>query len=66
MAFDDRHVLSHIWDTTAPQGTMENASSPSLVHVCAIVCRSGMADANRWIVESHNVAADYLGAFGKP
>jgi hypothetical protein len=33
---------------------------------CAIVCRSGTAEANRWIAESHNVAADYLRAFGKP
>jgi hypothetical protein len=39
VAFDDCHVLSYIWDTTAPQGTMENASSPPLVHVYAIVCR---------------------------
>ena len=39
--------------------------SPPLVHVCAFVCRSGMAEANRWIAESHNVAADYLRAFGK-
>jgi DUF3047 family protein len=58
----DGHVLSYIWDTTAPQGTMENASSPPLAHVCAIVCRSGMADANRRIAESHNVGADYLRA----
>jgi len=67
VASDDRHALSYICDTTAPQGTMENASSPPLVHVVyAIVYRSGMADANRWIAESHNVAADYLRAFGQP
>jgi hypothetical protein len=66
VAFDERHVLSYIWDTTAPQGTMENASSPPLIHVYAIVCRSGMAEADRWIAESHNLAADYLRAFGKP
>ena len=65
VAFDDRHILTYIWDTTAPQGTMENASSPPLVHIYAIVCRSGMAEANRWIAESHNVAADYLKAFRK-
>jgi hypothetical protein len=65
VAFDDRRVLSYIWDTTAPQGTMENASSPPLVHIFAVVCRSGTAEANRWIAESHNIAADYLRAFGK-
>ena len=66
VAFDDRRVLSYIWDTTAPQGTMENASSPPLIRVFAIVCRSGMAEENRWIAENRNVAADYLKAFGKP
>lgn len=66
VAFDDRHVLSYIWDTTPPQGTMENASSTPLVHIYTIVCRPGIADANRWVAESHNVAADYLRAFGKP
>jgi hypothetical protein len=65
VAFDDRRILSYIWDTTAPQGTMENATSPPLVHVYAIVCRSGTAEANRWIPEAHNVAADYQKAFGK-
>lgn len=66
VAFDDRHILSYIWDTSAPQGTMQSASSLPLVHIFAIVCRSGTADANRWVAESHNVAADYLKAFGKP
>ena len=65
VAFDDRHVLTYIWDTTEPRGTMEKASSPPLMHIYAIVCRSGMADANRWVAESHNVGADYLKAFGK-
>lgn len=65
VAFEDRRVLSYIWDTTAPQGTMQNASSLPLVHIFAIVCRSGAAEANRWLSESHNVLSDYLKAFGK-
>ena len=39
MAFDDRRELSYTWDTTAAQRTMENARSPPLVQVYAIVCR---------------------------
>ena len=65
VAFDDRRVLSYLWDTSAPEGTMKTASSPPLVHIFAIVCRSGMNEANRWISESHNVAADYEKAFGR-
>lgn len=65
VAFADRHVLSYIWDTTAPKGAAENASSIPLVHVFAVVCQSGAATANRWVSESRNVAADYQRAYGK-
>lgn len=66
IAFSDRKVLSYIWDTNAPKGTMENASSIPLIHVYAVVCESGAAQANRWLSESRNVAADYERAYGKP
>jgi hypothetical protein len=65
VAFDDRHVLTYIWDSTAPQGTMQSVSAVPLVHIFAIVCRSGAADENRWLAESHNIAGDYVKAFGK-
>ena len=66
VAFEDRHIISYIWDSTAPQGLMESASFIPLVHIFAFVCRSGSADANQWLQESRNVAADYQKAFGKP
>jgi hypothetical protein len=66
VAFTDRKIITYIWDSTAPQGTMESASSIPLVHIFAIVCRSGGADANQWLQENRNVAADYQRAFGKP
>jgi hypothetical protein len=65
VAFADRHVVSYIWDSTAPKGLAENASYIPLVHVFAIVCESGNAAINRWISESHDVAADYRRAYGK-
>lgn len=64
IAFADKHVLSYIWDTTAPAGIMESASSIPLVHIFAVVCRSGPSDMNRWLVENRNVAGDYAKAFG--
>ncbi len=66
VAFADRHVLTYIWDTTAPAGTMESASSIPLVHVYAVVCRSGSGDLNRWLTENRNVARDYELAYGRP
>ena len=66
VAFTDRRIITYLWDSTAPAGTMESASSIPLVHIFAIVCRSGGGDANRWLQENRNVAADYQKAFGKP
>jgi hypothetical protein len=66
VAFDDKRILTYIWDTTAPQGAMQSASSIPFVHIFAVVLRSGMAEANQWIAEARNVAADYERAYGKP
>jgi DUF3047 family protein len=65
VGFTDRRVLTYIWDTTAPKGTMQQASSIPLVHIFAVVCESGTADVNRWLPEMRDVAADYQRAYGK-
>ena len=65
VAFSDRRVLTYIWDTTAPRGTMQSASSLPLVRIFAVVCQSGAESMNRWIGESHNVREDYARAFGR-
>jgi hypothetical protein len=65
VAFQDRRVLTYIWDTTAPKGTMLNASSIPLVHIFAVVCRSGPEELNRWLSEARNLAQDYERAYGR-
>ena len=65
VAFADRRVLSYIWDSSAPKGTLQSASAIPLVHVFAIVCQSGGAEVNRWVTEAHDVAADYERAYGR-
>ena len=65
VAFTDRRVISYIWDTRAPKGAMESVSSIPLLHIVAVVCESGTGQANQWIAESRNVAADYARAYGK-
>ncbi len=64
VAFGDRHILEYLWDTTAPKGTQQSASSIPLVHIYAFVCRSGASDLNQWLTETRNVAQDYQAAFG--
>ncbi len=66
VAFTDRRVLTYIWDTTAPKGTAQSASSIPLVHIFAVVCESGTSEANHWITETRDVAADYQQAYGRP
>jgi hypothetical protein len=65
VGFADRRVLTYIWDSTAPKGTMQNASSIPLLHIHAVVCESGPAETNRWVPEARDVAADYEHAYGK-
>jgi len=65
VAFQDRRVLSYIWDSTAPKGEMASASSAPLVHVFAVVCESGAEQLNRWISEGRNLAGDYEKAYGR-
>ena len=65
VAFQDRRVLSYIWDTSAPQGTMESSSSIPLVHIFAVVCESGTAQMNHWISEARNLSDDYQRAYDK-
>ena len=65
VAFSDKRILTYIWDSSAPKGTMQNASNIPLVRIFAVVCQSGSAEANRWIAESRNIAADYQRAYGK-
>jgi hypothetical protein len=66
VAFDDKRILTYIWDSSAPKGTIQSASNIPLVRIYAVVCQSGTSEANKWISESRNVAADYERAYGKP
>lgn len=66
VAFADRRILTYIWDTSAPKGAAQSVSGVPLVHIFAIVCESGAALENQWVIESHDLVADYQRAFGKP
>jgi hypothetical protein len=65
VAFDDKRILTYIWDSTAPKGVVQSASNIPFVRIFAFVCRSGETEANQWLTENRNVAADYERAYGK-
>jgi hypothetical protein len=65
VAFSDKRILTYIWDSSAPKGTMQSASNIPLVRIFAVVCQSGTAESNQWIAESRNLAVDYERAYGR-
>jgi hypothetical protein len=66
VVFADRRILSYIWDTSAPKGTFQSASSVPFLHIFALVCESGAAGLNQWMLETHNLARDYQLAYNRP
>jgi len=64
IAFEDRKILTYLWDSNAPKDQFESASSLPLVHIFALVCRSGPAELNRWLSEARHVGDDYRRAYG--
>ncbi len=64
VAFSDKRVVAYIWDSSAPQGLMEDAWALPFVTIKAIVVRSGSMETGKWITETRNVHEDYINLFG--
>jgi Protein of unknown function (DUF3047) len=61
LAFDNRKVISYIWDSGAPVGTVvdESVGWPFSIAVKAVVVESGEADLGKWVVQQRNIYKDY-------
>jgi hypothetical protein len=61
IAFEDRRVISYIWDSAAPEGTVtdESVGWPFGLAIKIMVVKSGEADLNRWVIEKRNIYEDY-------
>ncbi len=66
VAFAEHRVLSYIWDTSAPKGTFQAATSIPFLRIFALVCQSGPGVLNQWEPESHNLARDFQKAYDRP
>ena len=64
VAFSDRKVIAYIWDSSAPQGLMEDVYALPFVTIKAIVVRSGPNETGKWITETRNAHEDYIKLFG--
>jgi hypothetical protein len=56
-------IISYVWDTTAPAGTIVQSEKTSLVTY--VVLRSGAGEAGKWITETRNVAEDFKKIYGQ-
>ncbi len=65
LAFSKTKAIVYIWDTTAPQGMMEDAPAPPFMSIKAVVVRSGAEKTGAWIHETRNVYDDYQKLFGE-
>lgn len=65
LAFDSRKIIVYLWDTTAPQGLIADASAPPFMSIKAIVVRSGYTDTGKWLTETRNAYEDFKKLFGQ-
>jgi hypothetical protein len=56
-------IISYIWDTTAPVGSVFKSEKTGLVTY--VVVRSGPADLGKWLTESRNVLEDFKKIYGE-
>jgi hypothetical protein len=56
-------IISYLWDTTAPAGSVFKSEKTGLVTY--VVVRSGPADLGTWQTESRNVLEDYKRIYGE-
>ena len=64
LLFPKTKAIVYVWDTTAPEGLIEDAPGPFFMNIKAVVARSGTAETGEWIQETRNVYEDYKKIFG--
>ena len=64
LALSRTRAIVYLWDTTAPQGLIAEASAPPPMRIKAVVVRSGPSQTGRWITETRNVYEDYRKLYG--
>lgn len=68
VAFENRRVLSYVWDSNAPEGAVvdESIGWPVNLAIRVIVVKSGHADTGKWITLKRNISEDYRVFFNGP
>jgi len=61
IAFEGKKIISYVWDTSAPEGTItdESIGWPINAQIKIIVVKSGSTDLNKWVSFNRNIVEDY-------
>lgn len=67
LAFEKKKIISYVWDSNAPEGTIsdESVGWPVNLKIKVVVVRSGKADMGNWVGLERNVYDDYVRLFGE-
>ena len=68
VAFENRRVLSYVWDSNAPEGAVvdESIGWPVNLAIKVIVVKSGPSGTGKWITLKRNIREDYREFFNGP
>jgi hypothetical protein len=66
IAFKGKKVLSYVWDTTAPVGTVtdESVPWPISLKIKVLTVKSGDAELGQWVTVTRNIYEDFKELFG--
>lgn len=67
LAFDGKKIISYVWDSNAPEGTVTDESVPWPVSlkIKVVVVKSGKVETGKWVGLERNVYEDYEKLFGE-
>jgi hypothetical protein len=67
LAFENRKIISYVWDANAPAGTINDESLgwPFNVAIKVIVVQSGTDRINEWVTHTRDVYQDYRNLFNE-
>ncbi|MFN3739162.1 MAG: DUF3047 domain-containing protein [Thermodesulfovibrionales bacterium] len=65
IAFKGGKIISYIWDTVAPEGSISDESIgwPVNLKIKVITIKSGASDLNKWVSFKRNIVEDYKKLF---
>jgi hypothetical protein len=66
-AFENRKIISYVWDSNAPEGTVtdESIGWPLNISIKVVVVNSGTAATDEWVSNTRNICSDYRRLFNE-